>query len=467
MLKKLLTKMLARLGGEHLSAVIMRSISGVAVVKVIGAALGFIAHVVLARLLGVEEYGVYLLVWTWVVLLDQFTRLGFDKAIVRFVPQFNARGHFTKIRELISASTRATLLASSVVALSGIAFVVYLDDWLKPGNDKAFIIGLLVLPLVTLNEMRQCTLRGLKLVSLALVPQIVVRHSLLIVGALILLGVAQNVGSSTALVLTLVVFSVTLGISTLWVHRHLPTREGDNGTGDYGNENWIGKALPFLITSSAGFLQRRIDVVVLGAFAAASEVGEYGAAVRVLTLVSFGLGIVGMAVTPFFSELHDNDEYEKLQKLVGFITLAVSAFTITVGGAVVIAGPWVLSIFGPEFVDGYGVMVVLIIGSLFAALAGPCAHLLMMTGHEGFTSRAEGIAAGANLVLNFILVPLYGAYGAAVATVITVSVRNIAMAWVVKQRLGINSSILNPNILAHLRSQLAVLRSLRSDDTLR
>jgi O-antigen/teichoic acid export membrane protein len=93
--------------------------------------------------------------------------------------------------------------------------------------------------------------------------------------------------------------------------------------------------------------------------------------------------------------------------------------------ALLFLGKTILSLFGPEFVAGYPVMVVLSIGLLIRALAGPLQGLLVVTGRQNVAAFALAVTVVINITLNILLIPKYGLMGAAIATSIAFGVESL------------------------------------------
>ena len=70
-----------------------------------------------------------------------------------------------------------------------------------------------------------------------------------------------------------------------------------------------------------------------------------------------------------------------------------------------------LSLFGPDFVDGYPLMFILAIGLIARASVGPVERLLNMLGEQRTCAVVYAIAFAVNLVLCFVLIPRFGVDG--------------------------------------------------------
>ena len=75
-----------------------------------------------------------------------------------------------------------------------------------------------------------------------------------------------------------------------------------------------------------------------------------------------------------------------------------------------------LWLFGPQFVEGYPVMLILVVGFLFRSSMGPAEFLLNMLGEHKVCAAVLLATALLNIALNLVLVPAFGLFGAATAT---------------------------------------------------
>ena len=76
-----------------------------------------------------------------------------------------------------------------------------------------------------------------------------------------------------------------------------------------------------------------------------------------------------------------------------------------------LAGDFLLSLFGPAFTAGYGVMVILLFGILAKAAVGPGEVLLTMAGQQTLCMVLYAVALAANIGLNIALIPAFGIVG--------------------------------------------------------
>ena len=97
----------------------------------------------------------------------------------------------------------------------------------------------------------------------------------------------------------------------------------------------------------------------------------------------------------------------------------------------------ILSIFGSSFTGAEKIIYVVSIGQFFLLSTGPVATLLMMTGYENLHRNNTLSCALINIFLNALFIPQLGAFGAALATSISIIIKNLVAVVVVYKRLKI------------------------------
>src|ERR1700704_684810 len=124
------------LNAEHL--IVQRLAGTVFLIRVFSAALAFGSQVLFARWMGTFEFGIYVYVWTWVLLLGQAIDLGLGTAAQRFIPEYRDRGMLALLRGFVSGSR--WLAFGIAVLLSGLC--AGLVRLLEPFLDHYMLIPL-------------------------------------------------------------------------------------------------------------------------------------------------------------------------------------------------------------------------------------------------------------------------------------------------------------------------------------
>ena len=90
--------------------------------RLFGLMFGFVVQAVVARLLGADILGVFVLAWTIVMGLGLLTTLGFEGSFCRYIAMYVAQGREDRARAILSYSIRFGLIASVVAAVALIVF---------------------------------------------------------------------------------------------------------------------------------------------------------------------------------------------------------------------------------------------------------------------------------------------------------------------------------------------------------
>lgn len=441
-MKRVLESWLARLKGSGAIAVLIRGASGALSVRLLGTLSAFLVQVYLARTLRVREYGFYVYVLAWVGVLVVFSLLGLDSATQRFLPAHRARQEWAYFRGYLRASHAWGLIASTVVGVGMAVVVSLLRPRLGEGLWATFLVACLLLPVVVMVEVHGAGMRALKRVVLAALPGGVFRHVLIflgIAGATLVWG--GRLDSTGAMAVNLGGTLLVLLILGILLERSLP-EAGRVGVGRRDSRAWLTAALHMMVVSSCGLVINGTGVVMLGTFLDTTSAGVYAVAQRVATLVAFGLAAVETIAAPLMAELYSKGQMAELQKVTRVAAGATFVVALPAFVAFIFAGQLVLGIFGAEFKAGYSSLVVLSLGQLVNAVAGPAGLIMVMSGHHKQAGLIMGLAAVGSLLLNAVLIPLLGTVGVAVAVAVVMTGWNIVMVAYVKRRIMINPTLL-------------------------
>jgi O-antigen/teichoic acid export membrane protein len=228
-------------------------------------------------------------------------------------------------------------------------------------------------------------------------------------------------------------------LAQLWLAQALPPA-ARSSLPAYRTREWLGVALPLVFISAMHLALSQIDILMVGILLTPADAGVYAAAARIGAFVIFGLIAVNGIVAPMIARLFTEGHRTALQHMVTLAGRAGLAFALVAALALAVFGDWILSLFGPAFPKGYGALLILVAGQLINAFAGSVGFLMTMTGHERQAAKIMLLSLALNILLNAVLIPVWGLEGAATATAITTALWNLAMLGYVKRRLGIHSS---------------------------
>jgi O-antigen/teichoic acid export membrane protein len=425
------------LGGSGEASVTKRLAGAIFIIRVVSAGLAYLSQILLARWMGGSDYGVYVYVWTWVLLLGSMMDFGISASAQKIIPEYRTRGEHALLRGFLSGSRWMTFAVSSLVSLLLAGIVKTLSPWIEPNTVLPLYIGCLTLPAFVVANTQDGIARSHDWMQLGLMPQFIVRQSLIIGLTAGALALGFNLGATVAMLASAAAVWLAMIGQMLVLNRRLAGHI-EPGAKAYDFRGWLAVSLPILLVESFYLLLSYTDVLVLQQFRTSEEVGVYFAVVKTLALVSFIHYAMSATTAHRFAEYHALGDKARLS---AYVAHAIQwTFWPSLAATIVLLalGKPLLWLFGPQFVVGYDIMFIAAIGLVVRSAIGPVERLLNMLGHQHICALAYALAFVMNLVLCLMLVPRYGGHGAAAATSISLAFETVLLFWIVRQRLGLH-----------------------------
>lgn len=436
----MLSRIIGKFSGETAGAVVARgSIISISI-KILGAGTAFALQVLLARALGVTQFGIYIYVLTWINILVLLSTLGFENTLVRFIAVYKSKHLWSLMRGLLRTAISSGLFSAIILAC-----ILALINWRlidNPDyvNSSTFVVAAILIPALFLTTIGQAALRGLKDIVRSQLPSQVVYPAIMIAAVYLWLAYDKGISAPFAMGINVIAAFLTTVLVFWWLRKKLP-EEIHNISSATSHSEWFHMALPMLILSGMHVVLNQTDIIMLGIMTGPDPAGIYGAVSRISSLVAFGLTAVTAILAPVIAELYSSGKKEILQKVLTQSARGIFVFTTVMAGILILFGPWVLSLFGSEFSKGYTPLGILLVGQTINAMAGPVGFVMTMTGHHKQAAWIIGFSSASNIFLNIILIPLYGMIGAAIATAVTMAAWNIVMFLYIRDRLRLDTTI--------------------------
>jgi O-antigen/teichoic acid export membrane protein len=432
-----IARLRSMLGGPSETSVTKRLAGTIFVIRVVSAALAYLSQILLARWMGGSDYGVYVYVWTWVLLLGSMMDFGISASAQKIIPEYRTRGEHALLRGFLSGSRWMTFIVSSVVSLLLAGVVKLLSPWIGANAIVPLYIACITLPAFVVANTQDGIARSHDWMRLGLMPQFIVRQSLIIgitAGAVVL---GFNLGATTAMLASAAAVWIAMIGQMVVLNRRLG-RHSEPGPKAYDFQGWLVISLPILMVEGFYLLLSYTDVLVLQQFRSSEEVGVYFAVVKTLALVSFIHYAMSATTAHRFAEYHAIGDTARLSTYVAHAIKWTFWPSLAATILLLALGKPLLWLFGPQFVSGYDIMFVAAIGLVVRSAIGPVERLLNMLGHQHICALAYALAFVMNVVLCLALIPGFGGHGAAAATTISLVFETALLFWIVRRRLGLH-----------------------------
>lgn len=410
-------------------------------IRIASAMLALVSQVLLARWMGSFQFGIYIYVWTWVLMIGSVSDVGLSSAARRFIPEYAELKTPDLLRGFLTGSRWLAVAIAGAIGAACAGLVTLLSPFIDHYTLVPLYLACLTVPIYALGQAQAGIAQSYNWPNLALVPFYIWRQGIITVamGAAYLFGAPTDAITGIAIAVG-TTWAVTLG-QLFALDRRLK-KTVPTGPKRYEPRIWLATSLPILMVEFFYLLLTYVDILTLERFRSPEDVAVYYAGARILALVAFIYFAISGATTHKFTQYHVAGDKERLASFFAE-TVKWTFWPSLAACAVILAlGKPLLSLFGENFERGYAVMFILAVGMLARAAVGPAERLLNMLGERKQCALIYAGAFAINLVLCVLLIPHLGIEGAAVATSTALVVESIALYLVAKRRLGFHVFIM-------------------------
>jgi O-antigen/teichoic acid export membrane protein len=388
---------------------------------------------ILARELGKEGFGIWVLVGSFALYLE-LLEFGFGKAAPKFVAEYSARGDEPGLRATIATSFWILAGLGSVAAMIGAVVAALFPSIFGISAELSSAAQILIL-LVLLDLAISIPADTFGGVLMGLQRFYLVNTTLVTVTILQAIGwtiVLLNGGGLVALGVVTVVLSLGGQLTRfLLARRYVPRASISPRLIDRAlARRFTGLSVWFFVLDMSRIVMIRLDTVVVGLVVGVAAAGVYAVGQRLTLALEQLIEPLTKSFFPHSSSLSAGEEHEGLRRslLVGTrLSLAIAAPVALALGF--LAGPLLELWLGAGAGFGEAATVVVLLAAAVTIGALTRTGLLMLQGIGQVRMPALIVAGEAllNLVLSVILAREMGIEGVALGTLIAVVVANVGV----------------------------------------
>ncbi|GMR11431.1 MAG: hypothetical protein BMS9Abin28_2263 [Anaerolineae bacterium] len=385
----------------------------------LSAALSMIQGILAARLLGVESFGVLGIITVFVSVINRLTSFRMAELVVNYVGEFSEKGE----KERAAAAFKAAALfesGSSVLAflfilvLAPIAATYLAQD---PSTVGLFVLYGIIIPAHMLAESSTGLLQYLD--QFKLLAGIQVAQS--VITLLLIVGAFATGGGLVAVLVAYLVGKVawSVGITgAALVHAHRAWGSGwwraPFSLIHIRRKEMMRFGVSTNLTGTLTLLSRDSEILWLGALASPTAAGYYKVSLAIINIL---LIPVQPLISTTYRELAREvgaRAWDNVRYLLRSGSMISMAYSIPAALFLVVFGPWVVSLWGVEFLpQSYVAMLILLAGVTFVNVFYWNRTTLLPLGLPEYPTKVTLAAAIAKVLAILILVPRYGAPGMA------------------------------------------------------
>ena len=386
------------------------------VIKIAIAIMSFAFHVLLARKLGAEQFGLFSLAMTLLLFTTIFAKQGIESALVRFLsPMTDGHKMSGLYCYVLLFSLGNIIIVGAVISI----FSTFIAVDLLTTSELITLFPLIILltALQVLIALNSSVLRGRQypIASMLLTGFFTFTFGLLL---LFIMSISSALDA-----LYLIAYATTLacGVSFWLAHRRMTLFK-----------------LPLPAPKSCAVFQVYHVSRILFVSALATLVTQqiYNIALKISLLMSYPLLVINAITAPKYAQMHEQKNLKGIHKLFTSTRNYLIAIATVLALLAFVCAETIVALFGPEYGGGEYLLKILIIGQWFNLSSGSVISILIMTGQERIHRRNTILIALFSVLATFVAVSEYGVVGAAWVTSITLLMLNLISWYYVKKTLG-------------------------------
>ena len=178
-------------------------------------------------------------------------------------------------------------------------------------------------------------------------------------------------------------------------------------------------SLPFAASTIINQIQANLDMVLLGYFWTAAEVGYYSVAYRIVIVFSGLVGVYSQSTFSAMIRLNETDKSGAMTYLKKNLHVMLYIMIPVITGGTILANSIILTFFGDKYQESVLPFILLLYYLLLMTLSISMANFLLSIKSDKAYIQILVCGVIVNSVTNFLLIPHWKAVGAAAAMAIT------------------------------------------------
>ena len=393
----------------------------VLVISLLAAFLGYLVRFILARNLTVEDFGLFNSIFAFLAMLGIFKSLGFDKALIYFIPKFKHENRNDLIKSSIIYSAVIQLITNFIVIIAIYLLSSYLSIkfFHSPKSDIVLKLMAIAFFVDSFVQILKFAFQGFKEMTYFSGIDLV---RMLLILIIIIIGFKLNYGLLSPIIAYVITPLILIFIFGLILTKKVfPEFAKSKFILSKNALKRISKYSIFLVESNgAGLILYYTDIMALTYFSTLVNVGLYSVALPTAKVLMYFPRAIHAISMPLTAELWSKGE-KKLLKM-GIEDLYKYSFIIAIPAVFILfsfADLLIAVLYGKDYILAALPMKILSIGMLFEILSFVNWSFFSGIGEPRINSKALYYAAIFNLIGNLILIPMLGMNGAAIATALS------------------------------------------------
>ncbi|NQV78098.1 MAG: flippase [Lutibacter sp.] len=399
----------------------------------------FLIRIILSRYLGPSEYGLLALGDAVVNIGLTISLFGLTAGATKYIPHYLEKKKLGKVKGIIISIIKITTITSVLLTI----MIIFLSDYIslmifKNVQFKNILpIFALVIPFFTLANVFSNIFLAFKKVKYQNILWVFGRSFTYFIFIIIIVLFNKNLKMVVYSYLLSQIIPFLMGIYLLEWKTFSIFRSKIVAIYEY--RRLLKFSLPLFISNFFIQLMGWIDSIFLGVLKTSYDVGIYNAILPLVGTITIFLSVLGNMFLPISSELHTKNEFNKITNT--YISISRWLFILSAPISMfffIFPKEIITVVFGASYVQGYMILRILIASYFIKVILGPSSQTLITFNKTKILLYINLISMMINLLMNYILIQKYGILGAAIATSISILLREIILFMIVKRKLDLH-----------------------------
>ncbi len=407
--------------------------------RVVGLGAGFGTQILLARLLQPQGLGIFYFATSIAYLVSIVAAFGYPVVAVRFISRYRTRGKIALKQAFVNRAQRDTAVVS-IVAMAAVMLLAAV----VPGDlttRLAVAVAAIGIPAWALSRIYASIAGAIREFALSYVLNLLWRPIVF----LLVIGVAALLFATPSPIVASGVFSfvavVIVALQFKGLVRHFPGMLERTAADRRQIYQWRLASAPLLILAGFSTLTNDLNLALLGTIVSKADLAVFGVCLKLAVVVEYAVSLIHELSAPDISDALARKQTAVIENAVARANIAAVGATLAALVGVAVLGRFILSVFGPDFVRAFPILVVLVACQFIRAAFGPSMLTLISAGAQKSVVLVFSIAIVAYSLGNLVLVLMFGLNGAAVAFAAMTGFWTIALALVAKCKTGLRLDI--------------------------
>jgi O-antigen/teichoic acid export membrane protein len=380
-------------------------------------------RIIIARSLGPEVYGLFslaIMVLGWFV---AFSSLGLNAGLLRYVALYRGGKEVNKIRFIFKTSIIVILVSTTISSIILFLSSEFISINFFHNSDLIIFLKIfsVLIPLSVFSNIFLSIIQAYEKINWHAFILNILQNAvkLIMIIILIFLGLKTNAIIFSYFLAIVAILFVSYFVCKYKIPEIFKKYELQKKIKKDINKKLFSYSFPALFAGVLGMVLYWIDSFFIGYFKTTADVGFYNAAIPITLLLFITPELFTRLLFPLITKEYARKNKEAIKELSQQIgkwvfTLNLPIFIIII----LFPGAIINILFGKEYLVAETALRILSIGTFFSSLAFIASRLILMVGKTKVLLMDLILVFIINIILNIILVPLYGLSGAAFSTMI-------------------------------------------------